>query len=398
MTWRKKSDGTMPVVVQSIHNRRTKYHPIKSPDGFPLSLDKKTFDKLHSRKPKTEQELLLWNIIQMSVKETMRQFMQVGEEEEPQQDRVPRHSKKLITYIIAQKIKQLELDGSSHSTVQMYITAKNCFLDFYSYLQKLDRKYVTMPFTYDLFDNIMVDKYKNWMLGVKKRSTTTISINLRCLRAAITHTGSEPSFTKKILPKTMVRKMALTKDDIVKIKAYKCTNKRMEWARDMFLFSYINGGMNTKDIAMLRWSDMQKDRFHFSRSKRTGSEPVIIVHPLNDVTQGIIDKWGNKDSAFVFGVMDGSEDASWIRKKSNQFTKNINKWLGKLSEEKSLKLSVDKLTTYVARHSFATVLKREGVDIDYISEMMGDSVKTVKKHYFEGFELESFKKVHNSLY
>ena len=48
----------------------------------------------------------------------------------------------------------------------------------------------------------------------------------------------------------------------------------------------------------------------------------------------------------------------------------------------------DNLTTYVARHSFATILKRSGVDIALISELMGHSDLTTTQIYLDSFDEE----------
>ena len=48
----------------------------------------------------------------------------------------------------------------------------------------------------------------------------------------------------------------------------------------------------------------------------------------------------------------------------------------------------DNLTTYVSRHSFATILKRSGVDIALISELMGHSDLTTTQIYLDSFDEE----------
>ncbi|MFZ6038007.1 MAG: tyrosine-type recombinase/integrase [Bacteroidota bacterium] len=57
---------------------------------------------------------------------------------------------------------------------------------------------------------------------------------------------------------------------------------------------------------------------------------------------------------------------------------------------KSLKLPLT-LTTYVARHSFATVLKRSGVSTSIISESLGHSSEKVTQYYLDNFENDQLK-------
>jgi site-specific recombinase XerD len=52
---------------------------------------------------------------------------------------------------------------------------------------------------------------------------------------------------------------------------------------------------------------------------------------------------------------------------------------------KELNINID-LTTYVSRHSFATVLKRSGVSTSLICESLGHSSEKVTQYYLDSFE------------
>ena len=66
-----------------------------------------------------------------------------------------------------------------------------------------------------------------------------------------------------------------------------------------------------------------------------------------------------------------------------QLTKTINKYMKRIAIE----LSIDKeITTYYARHSFATVLKRSGATTEMISELLGHSSVMVTENYLDSFE------------
>lgn len=61
-------------------------------------------------------------------------------------------------------------------------------------------------------------------------------------------------------------------------------------------------------------------------------------------------------------------------------------------------IGIDKnLTTYVARHSFSTVLKRSGVSTEYISEALGHSSLATTQSYLDSFEDETKKQYANLL-
>ncbi|MBR8840981.1 MAG: tyrosine-type recombinase/integrase, partial [Stigonema ocellatum SAG 48.90 = DSM 106950] len=66
-----------------------------------------------------------------------------------------------------------------------------------------------------------------------------------------------------------------------------------------------------------------------------------------------------------------------------QFTKTINKYMGRIAQS----LGMDKdVTTYTARHSFSTVLKRSGAPIEFISESLGHQDIRTTESYLDSFE------------
>ena len=81
-----------------------------------------------------------------------------------------------------------------------------------------------------------------------------------------------------------------------------------------------------------------------------------------------------------------------VHKTPQQKMNRIHKVRGQINRELKLLASEiginSKLTTYVARHSFATVLKRSGVSIELISELMGHADISTTKIYLDSFENE----------
>ena len=63
--------------------------------------------------------------------------------------------------------------------------------------------------------------------------------------------------------------------------------------------------------------------------------------------------------------------------------KRTNHALKKIGEYLDIPL---KLTTYVARHSYATVMKRSGVSTAIISESLGHSSEKITQIYLDSFE------------
>lgn len=67
----------------------------------------------------------------------------------------------------------------------------------------------------------------------------------------------------------------------------------------------------------------------------------------------------------------------------NQFIKTINNYMKKIGAD----IGYDKpLTTYSARHSFTTILKRSGAPLGFISESLGHQSLQTTKAYLDSFE------------
>lgn len=126
----------------------------------------------------------------------------------------------------------------------------------------------------------------------------------------------------------------------------------MRFAIDLFAFTYHSGGINLTDIANLTESNIIADKLIYKRQK-TGK---LIKIPLQDKAKQLIERSRTPDNPYLFPIFSTLHKTDV--QKANQIHKvilNVNERLKKIGE--SLNLSIT-LTTYVARHSQATVVKR----------------------------------------
>ena len=87
---------------------------------------------------------------------------------------------------------------------------------------------------------------------------------------------------------------------------------------------------------------------------------------------------------FVFPFLDGKEAPMEAIVKSLELIRRTNKLLKEIGKS----LNIYHLSTYSARHSFATVLKRSGANIAYISESLGHADQKTTENYLASFEQE----------
>lgn len=109
---------------------------------------------------------------------------------------------------------------------------------------------------------------------------------------------------------------------------------------------------------------------------------------MNDDMKAIIERWGNKDHSpnnYIFPVMEIGISPLRQYELMQLFVRFINDWMKHILKN----LGINKKgTTYVARHTFSTVLKRSGASTEYIQEALGHSDIKTTENYLDSFEKE----------
>ncbi len=260
-----------------------------------------------------------------------------------------------------------------------------------SSLTKFNR---TLDIPFSDIDCQWLERYEKWLKG-RNIKDTTISILFRTLRSVFNRALSMKLIKQDIYPfsdfkvskfDVRTKKRAVTKEDVKKIMSLDLSGERhyMQLARDIFLFSYFGAGINFSDIALLRYGDIQEGRIRYIR-KKTGKE---ISFPLSDVGLEIIKRYSRPDATntdYIFPILDRKIHRTEMQRK-NRIHKVIGKVNPCLAEIGRMAGLETHLTTYVARHTFATVLKRSGVNIAIISESMGHSDIATTQIYLDSFE------------
>jgi integrase len=256
------------------------------------------------------------------------------------------------------------------------------------------------------YEDITVQWLKNYEEYMLKegRSYTTIGIYLRNLRAILNEAIVAGYFEERAypfgkerngkyeIPSGSNRKLALTMAQIKQIFDYSDGLQTTEQYLSLWKFSYLCNGINVNDILHLKWANVQGEELFFERGKtRRIRQKQEIVAYITPEMQEIIEKWGNKNTApnnYIFPYLTEGLDASQKKMIVRDIIKRINKRMKKIAAE----LGLPKITTYTARHSYATVLKRSGVNIAFISESLGHKNIATTKSYLDSFETEERKK------
>ena len=166
-----------------------------------------------------------------------------------------------------------------------------------------------------------------------------------------------------------------------------CTgmSEKARLAHDVFSFSYYCGGISLVDVANLTPYNIIDGRLIYERQKTHGSINLVML----DEAKAIIERYSDycEKSGYLFPILDSRVHITPMQKfnRVRKLCRQINRELHRIA--KDLGISED-VTTYVARHSFATVLKKSGVNIGIISQALGHQDIKTTQIYLSKFDDE----------
>ncbi|WP_020601114.1 site-specific integrase [Spirosoma panaciterrae] len=272
------------------------------------------------------------------------------------------------------------------------------------------------------FDQVTVKFCNGWETKMRSEGLTdiTLSVKFRTLRAVLNKAIANGYAKYESYPfarntaethkfqvgkfDTKTTKRAISKADIRKIESFepahyvgpyaslRDTSTRLRLARDLFLFSYYCGGINFVDIALLQWSNIGTDldgkpRLSYIRQKTGGRFSIRLVAQALAILERY--KVGVKQhpTEYVFPILHSALHKTPTQKhnRSSKIMGQVNKDLKTIGAEMGISTP---LTTYVARHSFATALKRSGVATGIISEAMGHQDERTTQIYLSEFDTD----------
>ena len=257
---------------------------------------------------------------------------------------------------------QKNIKNDKIGTAESYKYTLNSLADFSENIKNCPIEKLT-------FEAINIDwlnDYEKFMIS-KGRSYTTVSIYTITLRAVFNNAIRANDIGKDIypfglksegkysIPKTKKVKKALNSLQLKTLFEAKVANENEAKAKAFWFFSYACNGMNLKDVALLKYSDFDGNKFDYYRAKTfdKSSEKTTITIYLTDFTKGIIKKYGNKNKEdFVFDILSISDDSLTQYKKIKNFTRYINDHIKRIAKVNDLPSDI---STYWARHSLQLI-------------------------------------------
>lgn len=309
-------------------------------------------------------------------------------------------SDKDAVFLYKQAIAAYKKEGQI-GTASNYECSLNSILKFHGE-EKLPFMSITKQWLKNYETRVVVDN---------KGSLATVGIYLRPLRA-IYHKAIEAKLIsaenypfgrihdgKYTIPAPRKVKKALSKDQLAILFKSVPTIPEQHKAKDFWFFSYANNGMNIKDIANLKYSNISEDTLSFSRAKTANThrdQPKVIAY-LNGFTLSVIEKYGNPRTDtdnFIFSIIDHNSSLDEQNRQLKNFTRYINQHFKNFAESVGIK---EKVSANWARHSFATIAIQNGASMEFASEALGHNSIFTTRGYFSGFEDKKKREISNKM-
>jgi len=381
------SDGSHPIVIQVIHNRKRKLFYLGH------SAAKSQWDEDKNR-PKTNHPD--HQIIKSRIKNAILQIKNI----------IADFENKKQQFSLDDIEKNFKNKGSTNTSFEGYCdqliksfkeTGKNGNASVYqSTLESFKGFSKSKKYLLNDFDYVTVKNYQEYLIRKtniskdkkteKKLTANGISFYLRTLRAIINRAIKEGLIEESTYPfknisikSEKTRKRAVNKEVIKKVEELDVSyDKNLQFNKDLFMFSFYNRGMSFVDLAYLKVKNIENGRLNYTRHK-TGQ---LFSIKITEKAQTIIDTYGKSKEVgdYLFPI---------ICRKNNEYLdyRNAMRFMNKKLKNISTLLKLDvSLTSYVTRHSWATIAKKSGISTSVISEGLGHTTEEITQVYLDSFE------------
>lgn len=251
----------------------------------------------------------------------------------------------------------------------------------------------------EIFTPERLKEYEDWLAG-QQSSPNTISTYMRTLQAVYNRwmspgiEGYNPVLFKDVYTKVESRtKRALTAEQMEQLRNtdFSVLTLRQQQVLTYFLLMFMLRGMPFIDLAHLRKSDLRNRRITYRRHK-TGK--LMVVDVPSDAMR-LLQKYRDKtDSEYLFPLLHGGLFMEEHHHRYQETLRHFNRELARLMKQLLPGVSV---SSYTARHTWATLAYHSGVPVGLISQSLGHSSIRVTMTYLKPFDAEVIDRINRQV-
>lgn len=243
----------------------------------------------------------------------------------------------------------------SQSTIENYLTALRSFQD-----------YLLESSTDVCLDSSLFQHYEHWLHKrmVKPNTISCYMRSLRSLTAKIYGEEERHLFKNVYTGLAATDKRSISTDDINKLRSLQLKDGSFTAvARDLFLFSFYALGMPFIDMAFMQCSQISDGKLTYYRHK-TGQQVTVKIESC---MQEIIKRYQEEDRLYVFPLIHSTDEQGAY----SEYLKVLNRYNRTLKRLAEMATIDNHLTSYVSRHSWASIAYDSNVDLAIISKALG---------------------------
>lgn len=384
-TSKKLKNGEHPIMLRVIKDRKPKYLSIGASCSKEMwdekeNLPKKKHKLFNELKVLIDKKQFQASKLLLSLNSDDKDYS--AEEVKHKLIRRNNHKKTVFTYFgeIVTRLEQANRIGYSNI--------------FQSTKKSLEKFRGGKDFSFSDVNTAFLVKYEDFLSG-REVSPNGIFVYMRTFKTLINYAKrdnvvledfdpfKEFSFTKYRRIKT--KKRAISKEQIQKfIDQNFEPETSLFHSKNYFLFSYYNRGINFIDMAFLKWENIKNGRLDYVRRKSKERFTIGMLEPAIKILEYYRKNYYESEDGYIFPILNETHiTARGIDNRIDKVLKTVNKDLKTIAKEAKID---EKLTTYVARHSYATIMKRSGISTSIISEAMGHESEKTTQIYLDTFE------------
>lgn len=280
-------------------------------------------------------------------------------------------------------IRKSVYNHENFSTIKNNKTAVNCLERFMA-----DRG-ISCSLTIDELSPAFMKSFENWHLEKGKKLSYSAQ-NMRCLRAMLNRLTRHCSdlFCDVKTTNCQTEKRALTEETIAKIACAKLPEgTHLELSRDLFMACFYGMGIPLVDLLHIRREQYQNRHITYYRRKTHRKVEIVVCPEL----EAIINKYASVSSSFLFPILDDNGNDESMRQ-YKRFYHRYRRSLDKLSQQLTPFVHI---TSYMARHSWASIAYKNGVAVNDIAQAMGHSNTKITYAYIKDIDISHLSKANN---
>ena len=406
-TSKKYKNGSSPIMLRITKNTKLKYFKIGD-ERFNIKPEKwnSEYGMVKADKRLNPEHIFINTHIQEKLKQAIKILEKYEEKhiawtfnmfQEEYQNK-PKITK--IKSFIDDRISKLQKQGkynSSRGLKETLIILEKFNPNFSKlYFQDIDYKFIEDFYTY--------------LKNVRGNKDTSIGIMLRRIRTILNDAinqgvgsketypfskifGAQKVFKISKLEKTS-KKRFIPKNYMIKLVNTEILEPHLNWARQLFLFSFFASGLNFKDMAFLKESNIktkylekgkEQNYIELNRMKTNESLSIPITEDLKRIINWAKNNSTNDNEYLLPIITNKKLSGEKLNSHITQRRKRLNMHLRKIVENLNFPDGLLRISSYYARHSYATTLLRNGAQIEKISEALGHTNIKTTQIYLESF-------------